>query len=163
MLSVLNLGPGIMAPSRTNGFLNMLETMRKRTLMLTEQLPKFPSLIITGDDITPQGAFAKTQAQYLAPNQAQVDALVKVYLCHASSTVLHVCDVLVVIGAQGTLICLSAFILTGSACRHQYLLPCMPCSSQDVHLRIIAFLCMTTAGIDQSGFILTVGLAWTCA
>ena len=26
MLSVLQLGPAIMAPSRTNGFLNMLET-----------------------------------------------------------------------------------------------------------------------------------------
>ena len=82
MLSVLNLGPGIMAPSRTNGFLNMLETMRKRTIMLTEQLPQFPSLIITGDDITPQGTFAKTQAQYLAPDPAQVDALVKV--CHCT-------------------------------------------------------------------------------
>ena len=78
MLSVLQLGPAIMAPSRTNGFLNMLETMRKRTVMLTEQLPKFPSLVITGDDVTPQGTFAETQAQYLAPDAAQVDALVKV-------------------------------------------------------------------------------------
>lgn len=78
MLSVLQLGPAIMAPSRTNGFLNMLETMRKRTVMLTEQLPKFPSLVITGDDVTPQGSFAETQAQYLAPDSAQVDALVKV-------------------------------------------------------------------------------------
>lgn len=78
MLSVLNLGPAVMAPSRTNGFLNMLETMRKRTVMLTEHLPRFPSLRITGDAITPQGSFAEAQAQYLAPNAAQVDALVKV-------------------------------------------------------------------------------------
>ena len=67
-----------MAASRTNGFLNMLETMRKRTVMLTEQLPKFPSLHITGDTITPQGSFAEAQAKYLAPDAAQVDALVKV-------------------------------------------------------------------------------------
>lgn len=81
MLSALNLGPAVMAPSRTNGFLNMLETMRKRTVMLTEQLPRFPSLCITGDVITPQGSFAEAQAQYLAPDPAQVDALVKVCIC----------------------------------------------------------------------------------
>ena len=78
MMSALRLGPGVMAPSRTNGFLNMLETMRKRTVMLTEQLPRFPSLTITADEISPQGSFAEAQAQYLAPNAAEVDALVKV-------------------------------------------------------------------------------------
>ena len=78
MLSALNLGPAVMAPSRTNGFLNMLETMRKRTVMLTEQLPRFPSLHITGDAITPQGSFAEAQAKYLAPDAAQVEALVQV-------------------------------------------------------------------------------------
>ena len=82
MLSVLQLGPAVMAPSRTNGFLNMLETMRKRTVMLTEQLPKFPSLHITGDAITPQGSFAEAQAKYLAPDAAQVEALVQVTFCH---------------------------------------------------------------------------------
>ena len=56
----------------------MLETMCKRTVMLTEQLPKFPSLYITGDAITPQGSFAEAQAKYLAPDAAQVDALVQV-------------------------------------------------------------------------------------
>ena len=78
MLSALKLGPGVMAPSRTNGFLNMLETMRKRTVMLTEQLPRFPSLSITASEIIPQGTFAEAQAQYLAPNADEVDALVKV-------------------------------------------------------------------------------------
>lgn len=85
MLSALNLGPAVMSPSRTNGFLNMLESMRKRTVMLTEQLPQFPSLHITGDAITPQGPFAEAQAQYLAPDAAQVDALVKV--CSAVTVV----------------------------------------------------------------------------
>lgn len=78
MLSALKLGPGVLAPSRTNGFLNMLETMRKRTVMLTEQLPRFPSLSITASEITPQGSFAEAQAQYLAPDADEVDALVKV-------------------------------------------------------------------------------------
>lgn len=81
MLSALHLGPAVMAPSRTNGFLNMLETMRKRTIMLTEQLPKFPSLHITGNAITPQGSFAEAQAKYLAPDAAQVEALVQVTFC----------------------------------------------------------------------------------
>lgn len=80
MLSALKLGPGVMAPSRTNGFLNMLETMRKRTVMLTEQLPRFPSLSITASEIVPQGSFAEAQAQYLAPGADEVDALVKVCL-----------------------------------------------------------------------------------
>lgn len=93
MLSALNLGPAVMSPSRTNGFLNMLESMRKRTVMLTEQLPQFPSLRITGDAITPQGSFAEAQAQYLAPDAAQVDALVKV--CSAAAVVmLHVASIL---------------------------------------------------------------------
>lgn len=78
MLSALNFGPAVMAPSRTNGFLNMLETMRKRTVMLTEHLPKFPSLHITGNAIIPQGSFAEAQAKYLAPDAGQVDALVQV-------------------------------------------------------------------------------------
>jgi len=83
MLLALNLGPAVMAPSRTNGFLNMLETMRKRTVMLTEQLPKFPSLHITGDAVTPEGSFAEAQAKYLSPDASQVDALVQV------TTLLH--------------------------------------------------------------------------
>jgi quinolinate synthase len=46
--------------------------------MLTEQLPRFPSLLISADSIQPQGAFAEAQAQYLEPDAHQVDALVKV-------------------------------------------------------------------------------------
>ena len=93
MLSALRLGPGVMAPSRTNGFLNMLETMRKRTVMLTEQLPRFPSLSITASEIIPQGSFAESQAQYLAPDADEVNALVKVcHLPHSACTAPHVRD-----------------------------------------------------------------------
>ncbi|KAL3135700.1 hypothetical protein ABBQ38_006171 [Trebouxia sp. C0009 RCD-2024] len=89
MLLALNLGPAVMAPSRTNGFLNMLETMRKRTVMLTEQLPKFPSLHITGDAVTPQGSFAEAQAKYLSPDASQVDALVQVLSSKKIGIVAH--------------------------------------------------------------------------
>jgi quinolinate synthase len=77
-LQGLNLGPALLGPSRVNGFANMLETMRRRTRMLLRQLPRFPSLLVTADSLTPQGAFAEAQAQYLEPDPAQVDRLVRV-------------------------------------------------------------------------------------
>ena len=77
-LTALNLGPATVTPSRTNGFLSMFETMRKRTLMLTQQLPRFPSMLISADGIEPQGSFAESQAQYLEPDKAEVDRLVQV-------------------------------------------------------------------------------------
>ena len=67
-----------MTSSRTNGFLSMFETLRKRTLMLTQQLPRFPSMVISADSIEPQGDFAEAQAQFLEPDRAQVDQLVQV-------------------------------------------------------------------------------------
>ena len=77
-LAALNPGPAVMTSSRTNGFLSMFETLRKRTLMLTQQLPRFPSMVISADSIEPQGDFAEAQAQFLEPDRAQVDQLVQV-------------------------------------------------------------------------------------
>ena len=54
MLQDLGLGPAALTPSRNNGFLNMLEAVRKRVRMLTTALPTFPSLLITADGIIPQ-------------------------------------------------------------------------------------------------------------
>ena len=78
-LKALELGPGVLAPSRANGFLNMLEAMRKRAALAAGAPPAaFPSLRVTADAVKPRGAFAAAQAQYLEPDQAQVDALVEV-------------------------------------------------------------------------------------
>ncbi|EIE23775.1 hypothetical protein COCSUDRAFT_23649 [Coccomyxa subellipsoidea C-169] len=78
-LSALQLGQAVLTPSRANGFMNMLEAMRKRARALSGAfLPTFPSLRVTANDVTPQGAFAIAQAQFLEPDPAQVEALVKV-------------------------------------------------------------------------------------
>lgn len=60
--------------------MNMLEAAKKRVRLLTEELPKFPSLLISADEVVPQGRFAEAQAEYLEPNQQQVDQLVEVRL-----------------------------------------------------------------------------------
>lgn len=44
----------MLAPSRANGFANMLEAVRRRTRMLTSDLPTFPSLLINADGFTAQ-------------------------------------------------------------------------------------------------------------
>ena len=72
LLTSLGLDASLLTPSRTNGFANMLETMRRRTRVLVNQLPSFPSLLITADALQPQGSFAEVQAQYLRPDPAQV-------------------------------------------------------------------------------------------
>jgi quinolinate synthase len=35
-------------------------------------MTRFPSLLVTADELRPQGAFAEAQAQYLLPDQKQV-------------------------------------------------------------------------------------------
>lgn len=77
-LAPLGLGPAVLTPSRTNGFVNMLEAVRRQTRMLIGNLPAFPSLIIDADGISAQGDFAKAQAEYLQPDVAQVAELVEV-------------------------------------------------------------------------------------
>lgn len=69
------LGPAISQPSRTNGFLNLWQTMRKRVLAATEDLPKFPSLLITRDALVPMGSYAEAQSQYLDPPASDVASM----------------------------------------------------------------------------------------
>ena len=54
LLQDLGLGPAALTPSRNNGFLNMLEAVRRRVRMLATALPTYPSLVITADGISPQ-------------------------------------------------------------------------------------------------------------
>jgi hypothetical protein len=72
----MEVGPAV--ASRANPIRNLLEAMKKRAAGLQGNLPRFPSLLISADALVPQGAFAEAQAQYLRPDPAQVDRLVKV-------------------------------------------------------------------------------------
>ncbi|MEW5298785.1 MAG: hypothetical protein WDW36_001868 [Sanguina aurantia] len=65
-----------MSPSRVNGFYNMLQAMKRRASALVSALPRFPSLLITKDSLTPQGAFAEAQAAFLTPQPDQITRLV---------------------------------------------------------------------------------------
>jgi quinolinate synthase len=65
---------GSIMPSRANAAGNVLEAITRRVRALLHDYPVFPSLLITADQLTPQGAFAEAQAQYLSPDAAQVCA-----------------------------------------------------------------------------------------
>lgn len=77
-LDALALAPALAAPSRTNAFRNMLSTLQQRARALFGDLPRFPSLLITADALTPQGAFAEAQARFLRPDGGQVERLAAV-------------------------------------------------------------------------------------
>lgn len=73
-LERLSLGP--LTRSRTNGFFNMLETMKKKTRAVSkEEMATFPTLCITADRATARGAFAEAQAAYLTPDMSVVNTL----------------------------------------------------------------------------------------
>lgn len=88
-MQLLNLGPGVMAPSRASGAANLLATIQRRTRVLTTQLPRFPSLLITHDSLQPQGTFAEAQAQFLQPNAQQVAQLVQLLSAKRIGVVAH--------------------------------------------------------------------------
>ena len=77
-LQALGISPALLTPSRSNGFLTLLQRMRKLAAGLHKTLPSFPSLLISAESTTPQGAFAQAQDRYLRPDPATVDRLVKV-------------------------------------------------------------------------------------
>lgn len=79
-LQGLGISPALLTPSRSNGFLTLLQRMRKLAAGLHKPLPSFPSLLTSADSTTPQGAFAQAQDRYLKPDTATVDRLVNVSL-----------------------------------------------------------------------------------
>ena len=76
----LGISPALLTPSRSNGFLTLLQRMRKLATQLHKPLPSFPSLLIGTHATTPQGAFAQAQDRYLQPHGPTVDKLVEVCL-----------------------------------------------------------------------------------
>lgn len=77
------------AASRVNAAGNIWESMKRRTRALRKQYPRFPSLRITADSLTPQGAFAEAQAQYLDPNTQEVDTLASLLSSKKIGVVAH--------------------------------------------------------------------------
>lgn len=75
VLPRLGLGPGVLTPSRSQGLANLLEALKRRTRRLMQDLPQFPSLVITAGGVEAQGLFAEAQAQYLQPDSQQVTQL----------------------------------------------------------------------------------------
>eukprot|EP00873_Tetraselmis_striata_P011837 jgi/Tetstr1/432101/TSEL_021572.t1 len=88
-LLALPLGPAVMAPSRTNGFLNMLETARKLARGLMGEMETFPSLLLKANSISAQGPFAESQAQYLSPNPEAVDRVAELLSSKKVGVVAH--------------------------------------------------------------------------
>jgi quinolinate synthase len=88
-LPQLGLGPALLAPSRSAGFANMLESIKRRVRLLTSDLPRFPSLLIQHSNVQPQGVFAEVQAQYLQPDPKQVTQLVQLLSSKQIGVVAH--------------------------------------------------------------------------
>jgi quinolinate synthase len=77
VLGQLGLGPAVLTRSRANGFLNMLEALKKRGRALQGDLPRFPSLLVTADATSAQGAFAEAQNAFLKPDPEVVEKLAR--------------------------------------------------------------------------------------
>jgi quinolinate synthase len=88
-LAALGLGDAVLARSRTNGFLNMLEAAKRGARAARGDLPRFPSLLISAAGTQAQGAFAEAQDAYLRPDPAAVNALVEVLAAKRIGIVAH--------------------------------------------------------------------------
>ena len=63
----LGISPALLTPSRSNGFLTLLQRMRKLATQLHKPLPSFPSLLIGPHATTPQGTFARPRTATCSP------------------------------------------------------------------------------------------------
>ena len=77
-LAALGLGDAALTRSRTNGFLNMLESAKKHARAALGDLPRFPSLFISRNETSASGAFAEAQDAFLRPNPSMIDALANI-------------------------------------------------------------------------------------
>ncbi|KAK3284244.1 hypothetical protein CYMTET_8097, partial [Cymbomonas tetramitiformis] len=91
-LSLFGFSEDAATASRTNGFYNMLEAMKKSARLLTPgagAASVFPSLTISADAVTAQGDFALSQAKFLEPDAAAVDRLVEALSAKKIGVVAH--------------------------------------------------------------------------
>jgi quinolinate synthase len=73
----LGLDPILAGSHHRYGLFSMFDTMKKRVYNQLGHRQDFPSLLITKDDLVPQGAYAESQATYLKPDQETVRSLVQ--------------------------------------------------------------------------------------
>ncbi|KAG2486160.1 hypothetical protein HYH03_015124 [Edaphochlamys debaryana] len=84
-------GPGAAGGGRGGGMAAMLEAALRRGRAAADpgSAGAFPSLRITADALTPQGAFAEAQARYLRPDPAAVSRLAAVLAAKRIGVVAH--------------------------------------------------------------------------
>ncbi len=79
LTAAFGFGPAVLPRSRANGFAAMIEALRVRARALTlpagALLRPFPSLLVSRSGITPQGAYAVSQARFLQPDAGAVASL----------------------------------------------------------------------------------------
>merc|ERR1711977_398824 len=85
----LGLDPILAGSHHRYGLFSMFDTMKKRVYNELGHKQDFPSLLITKDDLVPQGAYAEAQATYLKPNQETVHSLVQSLQKTKSGVVAH--------------------------------------------------------------------------
>jgi len=76
ILRWFDLGPQILAKSRSNGLRNLIEAIQRRTRSAIEGADPFPSLSISRNSAVPQGEYATAQAKYLNPDEEMTKKLV---------------------------------------------------------------------------------------
>ena len=80
----------VLANSRTNGWRNILETMKRKTRSIAEgRQGDFPSIAITREGLSAEGEFALAQVAYLEPDSDKVERLASLLSAKKVGIVAH--------------------------------------------------------------------------